>query len=67
MCILESFCQFEVRAHVGNGFLLTELSTFYKHFLHPMDSFFNLLPLYTHVSRKVLSVSEISTMNFMVG
>ena len=30
-----------------------------------MDSFFNL-PLYTHVSRKVISVSEISAVNFMV-
>ena len=33
-----------------------------------MDSFLNLLPLhvYTHVSRKVISVSEISGVNFMV-
>ena len=30
-----------------------------------MDSFLNL-PLYTHVSRKVISVSEISGVNFMV-
>ena len=44
MCILESFCQFEVRAHAENGFLL----------------------IYTHVSRKVISVSEISAVNFMV-
>ena len=27
----------------------------------------NLSPLYTHVSRKVISVSEISAVNFMVG
>ena len=26
----------------------------------------NLLPLYRHVSRKVISVSEISAVNFMV-
>ena len=32
-----------------------------------MDSFFNLLPLYAHVSRKVISVSEISAVIFMVG
>ena len=31
-----------------------------------MDSFLNLSPLYTHVSRKVISVSEISAVNFMV-
>ena len=31
-----------------------------------MDSFLNLLPLYTHVSRRVISVSEISAVNFMV-
>ena len=31
-----------------------------------MDSFLNLLPLYPHVSRKVISVSEISAVNFMV-
>ena len=30
-----------------------------------MDSFLNL-PLYTHVSRKVISVSEISAVDFMV-
>ena len=44
MCILESFCQFEVRAHVENGFLLKSAP----------------------VSRKVISVSEISAVNFMV-
>ena len=32
-----------------------------------MDSFLNLSPLRTHVSRKVTSVSEISAVNFMVG
>ena len=48
MCILESFCWFEVRSHLENGFL-------------------NLSPLYTHVSRKVISLSEISAVNFMVG
>ena len=32
-----------------------------------VDSFLNLSPLYTHVSRKVISVSEISAVNFMVG
>ena len=32
-----------------------------------MDSFLNLSPLYMHVSRKVISVSEISAVNFMVG
>ena len=32
-----------------------------------MDSFLNLSPLYTHVSRKVISLSEISAVNFMVG
>ena len=32
-----------------------------------MDSLLNLSPLYTHVSRKVISVSEISAVNFMVG
>ena len=31
------------------------------------DSFFNLSPLYTHVSRKVISISEISAVNFMVA
>ena len=31
-----------------------------------MDFFLNLLPLYTHVSRKVISLSEISAMKFMV-
>ena len=31
-----------------------------------MDSFLNLSPLYTHTSRKVISVSEISAVNFMV-
>ena len=31
-----------------------------------MDSFFNLLPLGMHVSRKIISVSELSAMNFMV-
>ena len=30
------------------------------------DSFFTLSPLYTHVSRKVISISEISAVNFMV-
>jgi len=30
-----------------------------------MDSFLNLLPLYRHVSRKVISVSEISAVNFL--
>ena len=30
-----------------------------------MDSFLNL-PFFTHVSRKVISVSEISAVNFMV-
>ena len=32
-----------------------------------IDSSFNLSPLYTYVSRKVISVSEISAVNFMVG
>ena len=32
-----------------------------------IDSSLNLSPLYTHVSRKVISVSEISVVNFMVG
>ena len=32
-----------------------------------MDSFLNLSPLYANVSRKVVSVSEISTVNLMVG
>ena len=31
-----------------------------------MESFLNLLNLYMHVSRKVISVSEISAVNFMV-
>ena len=31
------------------------------------DSFFTLSPLYTHVSRKVISISEISAVNFMVA
>ena len=31
------------------------------------DSFINLLLLYTQVSRRVISVSEISVVNFMVG
>ena len=35
--------------------------------LSRMDSFFNLLPLYAHVSRKVISVSEILAVNSMVG
>ena len=32
-----------------------------------MDSFLNFSPLSTHVSRKVISLSEISAVNFMVG
>ena len=32
-----------------------------------IDSSLNLSPLCTHVSRKVISVSEISAVNFMVG
>ena len=32
-----------------------------------MDSLLNLPHLYTHVSRKVIYVSEISAVNFMVG
>ena len=32
-----------------------------------IDSSLNLSPLYTHVSREVISVSEISAVNFMVG
>ena len=32
-----------------------------------IDSLLNLSPLYTYVSRKVMSVSEISAVNFMVG
>ena len=32
-----------------------------------MDSFLNVSPLYMHASRKVISVSEISAVNFMVG
>ena len=32
-----------------------------------MDSFLNLSPLYTHVSRKDISLSEMSAVNFMVG
>ena len=32
-----------------------------------MDSFLNLSPLYTHVSSKVISVSEISAVNFTSG
>ena len=32
-----------------------------------IDSSLNLSHLYTHVSRKVISVSEISAVNFMVG
>ena len=32
-----------------------------------IDSSLNLSPLYTHVSGKVISVSEISAVNFMVG
>ena len=32
-----------------------------------MDSFFNLSPLNTTVSRKVISFSDISTVNLMVG
>ena len=32
-----------------------------------MDSLLNLSPLYTHVPRKVISVSEISAVNFIVG
>ena len=31
-----------------------------------MDSFLNIFPLYPYVSRKVISVSEISAVNFMV-
>ena len=31
------------------------------------DSFLNLSPLYTHVSGKVISISEISAVNFMVA
>ena len=31
-----------------------------------MGFFLNLLPLYTHVSRKVISLSEISAVKFMV-
>ena len=31
-----------------------------------MESFSNLSPLYTHISRKVISVSEISAIDFMV-
>jgi len=30
-----------------------------------VDSFLNLSPSYTHVSRKVISVSEISAVNFL--
>ena len=32
-----------------------------------IDSSLNLSPLYMHVSRKVISVSEISAVNFKVG
>ena len=32
-----------------------------------MDSFFNLSPLNTTVSRKVISFSDISTVNLMLG
>ena len=32
-----------------------------------MDSFVNFSPLYSHVSRKVISVSQISAVNFMGG
>ena len=32
-----------------------------------MDSFFNLSPLNTTVSRKVISFSDISAVNLMVG
>ena len=32
-----------------------------------MDSFLNLSPLNTTVSRKVISFSDISAVNFMVG
>ena len=44
---LESFCWFEVRAHVENGLLL-------------------IFSLYTQVSRKVISLSENSAVNYMV-
>ena len=48
MCILKSFCRFEVRANVENGFLLKSFA------------------LICACTRKVISVSEISAMNFMV-
>ena len=45
--------------NVSVGLTCVETSSF--------DSFFNLSPLYTHVSRKVISISEISAVNFMVA
>ena len=44
--VLESFCRFEVRAHIKE------------------DSLLNLSPLCIHVSRKVISVADISAVNF---
>ena len=48
MCILESFCRFEVRADVENGFLLKSFA------------------LISPCIQEVISVSEISAVNFMV-
>ena len=47
--------------------ILKGFSRFIVCFDVQMDSFFNLSPLNTTVSRKVISFSDISAVNLMVG
>ena len=47
--------------------ILKGFSRFVVSFDVQMDSFLNLSPLNTTVSRKVISFSDISAVNFMVG
>ena len=51
MRVLESLCRFKVRAHIKKL----------------KECFLNRSPLYTHVSKNVISVSEISAVNLIVG
>ena len=51
MRVLESLCRFKARAHIKKL----------------KECFLNRSPLYTHVSKNVISVSEISAVNFIVG
>ena len=48
MCIVESFCQFEVRAHAENGFLLKSFSLIYACI---QESYFCII--YRHVPGKL--------------